>query len=73
MDCGRTPFSATPMTFGPPRFGQRRRNYSDPELDTILGRVRATTGHSRRTCHPHPGIKSFPIRTFPRGRPWHIP
>jgi len=22
------------------------------ELGTILGRVRATTGHSQRTCHP---------------------
>ena len=43
-----------------------------PEIDTILGRPRATNGRSRRTRRPHPGLKSFPIRGFPRGRPWHV-
>src|SRR5437879_1974337 len=38
-----------------------------PELDTILGRVCATTGHRRRTRYPHSGWKSFSIRALPRG------
>lgn len=39
---------------------------------SILGHVRATTGHCRRTRHPHPGMKWFRIPTFHPGRPWHI-
>jgi len=38
-----------------------------PELDTILGRVCATTGHSRRTCHPHPGHEVVPDPHLPPG------
>ena len=73
MDCGRAPFSATTMTFGPPRFGQRRRNHGAPSSirswDACVPQPDTPGAPATRTR----GMKSFPIRTFRRGRPWHIP